>query len=346
MVDKRYFGKAQSGEDVYIFDLSDSDICVSVMQLGAAIVNIFTPDRDGVHADIVCGYDSLESYENGDGYLGAVVGRWANRICDGAFTLVGKKYSLYCNDKGNHLHGGKQGFSHKVWDATVTGESSVRFSYTSPDGEEGYPGELCVSVEYILYKGRLTLRYRAQSDKDTVINLTNHAYFNLAGCNSGKIFDHELYIAAHSYLPAREGLIPTGEIKSVEGTPFDFRQPKTIGRDFDLLFPDLAIARGYDHCMVLERVGENKPNMIAYDKKSGRGMRVYTTQPCVQLYTANYLTNEDFPLKGGYPQSAQSAFCLETQIMPDSMNHVGFTDPVLKAGDEFFSETSFEFFAD
>lgn len=344
MVDKRYFGRTENGEDVFIFDICEGNIQVSVMQFGAAIVNIYAPDREGEPADIVCGYDTLDSYEHGDGYQGAVVGRWANRICRGRFTLDGKEYSLYCNDKGNHLHGGRVGFSHKVWRAEVTGESSVRFSYISPDGEEGYPGELHVCVEYSLAKGKLTLHYTAQSDKNTVLNLTNHTYFNLSGYDSGKIFDHELILRAHSYLPTDAELIPTGEIRRVDGTPFDFREGKSIGRDFDLADAHLALAGGYDHCFVFEDVGAGRPVIEVYDNKSGRGMKVYTTQPCVQLYTANFLTNDAFPLKRGYPQSAQSAFCLETQIMPDSMNHKGFTFPVLKAGERFESTTVFEFF--
>lgn len=344
MINKRYFGKTPSGEEVYIYDIENREIKLSVMEFGAAVVSLYTPDREGVSRDIVCGYDTLDSYIEGDGYQGAVVGRWANRINKGKFTLDGKQYILNINNGNNHLHGGNVGFSHKVWRSDIEGESSVRFSYLSPDGEEGYPGNLQVSVEYTLIDGRIILTYRAQSDKNTVINLTNHTYFNLSGYDSGKIFDHELCIFAQSYLPTDENLIPTGEIKSVENTPFDFRIPKTIGRDFDLSQHDLKTAGGYDHCFVLENTDGNKPNIEVYDKKSGRGVRVYTDQPCVQLYTGNFLTNEKYPFKNGYHQSPQNAFCLETQIMPDSMNHEGFTDPVLKAGEQYIKKTAFEFF--
>ena len=344
MISKRLFGKMPSGQDVYIYDIDNGKIKLSIMELGAAMVSILAPDRCGERADIICGYDNLSSYIEGDGYQGAVVGRWANRICKGKFTLDGVDYTLCCNNGENHLHGGEVGFSHKVWLSEITSENSVKFSYFSPDGEEGYPGDLNVSVEYTLDDGRISLTYEAQSNKNTVLNLTNHAYFNLAGYNSGKIFDHGLKILAHSYLPTDEGLIPTGEIKSVEGTPFDFRVAKTIGRDFDLSVRDLALAGGYDHCLVFDDTDVSVPKIEAYDKKSGRGLKVYTSQPCVQLYTGNFLTNEKYPFKGGYPQARQNAFCLETQIMPDSMNHKGFTDPVLKAGQRYHSQTAFEFF--
>lgn len=344
MISKRLFGKTPSGEDVYIYDIENGNVKLSVMEFGAAIVSFKAPDREGVMADIVCGYDNLSSYIEGDGYQGAVVGRWANRINKGRFTLDGVEYTLYINNGENHLHGGKVGFSHRVWQSEMVDEDCVRFSYLSPDGEEGYPGNLKVSVDYTLRDSRVILTYRAETDKTTMINLTNHAYFNLSGFDSGKIFDHELCIRAHSYLPTDEGLIPTGEIKSVENTPFDFRSKKTIGRDFDLSYRDLALAGGYDHCLVFEDIDVSEPKIEAYDQKSGRGMRVYTDQPCVQLYTGNFLTNEKYPFRGGYPQSRQNAFCLETQIMPDSMNHEGFTSPVLKAGEKYQRETSFELF--
>lgn len=344
MINKRFFGRTPSGEDVYVYDIENSKIKLSVMELGAAVVSLLAPNREGRPADIVCGYDSLDSYIEGDGYQGAVVGRWANRICKGRFTLEGVEYNLYCNNGENHLHGGKVGISHRVWKSEIIGEGSVRFSYFSPDGEEGYPANLNISVEYKLCDGKITLTYKAESDKTTVINLTNHTYFNLSGFDSGKVFDHELCIRAHSYLPTDAGLIPTGEIKSVENTPFDFRDSKTIGRDFDLTVRDLALAGGYDHCLVFEDVDESMPKIEVYEKASGRGMRVYTNQPCVQFYTGNFLTNEKYPFKGGYPQSPQNAFCLETQIMPDSMNHENFTNPVLKAGEIYERETTFEIF--
>ena len=344
MINKRFFCATPDGEDVYIYDIESDKIKLSVMELGAAMVSLFAPDKNGEYSDIICGYDDLDSYIEGDGYQGAVVGRWANRINKGKFTLDGAEYSLYCNNGENHLHGGKVGLSHKVWRSEIIGESSVRFSCFSPDGEEGYPGNLNVSVEYTVCGGRITLTYRAESDKNTVINLTNHTYFNLAGFDSGKIFDHEICIRAHSYLPTDEGLIPTGEIKSVENTPFDFRTPKTIGRDFDFSDNDLKIAGGYDHCLVFEDIDASQPKIEVCDKKSGRGMRVYTNQPCVQFYTGNFLTNEKYPFKGGCPQSPQNAFCLETQIMPDSMNHENFTNPVLKAGEIYERETTFEIF--
>ena len=344
MISKRFFGRTPSGEDVYIYDIENSKIKLSVMEFGAAVISLYAPDREGGACDIVCGYDDLDSYIEGDGYQGAVVGRWANRINKGKFTLDGVEYSLYCNNGENHLHGGKTGFSHRVWKSEITGECSVRFSYLSPDGEEEYPGNLSVCVDYVLSDDKISLKYSAQSDKNTIINLTNHTYFNLSGFDSGKVFDHELKVRAHSYLPTDEGLIPTGEIRSVENTPFDFRVPKTIGRDFDLSNRDLMLAGGYDHCLVFEDTEKSEPEIEVYEKKSGRGMRVYTNQPCVHFYTGNFLVNKKYPFKGNYPQSPQNAFCLETEIMPDSMNHEGFTNPVLKAGERYERETSFEFY--
>lgn len=332
------------GGEVYIYDIESGDIKLSVMEFGAAVVSLYVPDRDGYFRDVVCGYDSLKSYIESDGYQGAVVGRYANRISKGRFTLDGKQYVLCKNDGDNHLHGGRVGFSHNVWRSELIGENCVRFSYLSPDGEEGYPGNLSVSVEYTVCDGKVILTYRAQSDKNTVLNLTNHTYFNLSGYDSGKIFDHELYISANCYLPTDDGLIPTGEIRSVANTPFDFRAPKTIGRDFDLSQYDLKTAGGYDHCFVFENTDFNEPKIEVYDKKSGRTMRAYTDLPCVQLYTGNFLTNKNCPFKNGYMQTPQSAFCLETQIMPDSMNHESFTNPVLKAGETYVKKTVFEFF--
>jgi len=254
MINKRFFGNLPDGREVYIYDIEDCDIKLSVMEFGAAMVSIYAPDINGADSDIICGYDTLDSYVEGDGYQGAVVGRWANRIDKGRFTLDGIDYSLYCNNGENHLHGGEVGFSHKLWSSEITGKSSVKFSYFSPDGEEGYPGNLKVCVEYKLCNNRIALTYTARSDKNTVINLTNHVYFNLSGYDSGKILDHELTVCAHSYLPTDEELIPTGEIRRVDNTPFDFRQKKTIGRDFNFSNNDINTAGGYDHCLVFEEL--------------------------------------------------------------------------------------------
>lgn len=347
-IDKKPFGATKNGESVNIYTLENNNgISVSISEFGAAIVNLFVPDKSGNIADIVGGYDCLSSYEDGDGYQGAIVGRFGNRIAKGIFTLDGATYKLYTNNGNNHLHGGKIGFSHKVWtsESYMCDDSvSLVLSLVSPDGEEGYPGELTVKVTYTLDSDSLTISYFATTDKKTVLNLTNHSYFNLSGFDSGKIFDHIAHLRADRFLPTDDELIPTGEIASVNGTPFDFRNPKAIGRDFYADDINLKNARGYDHCFVFQdNVNNDSPKITVTDKDSGRVMEVYTSMPAVHFYTGNFLNNPDYPFKGGYPQATQNAFCLETENMPDSMNHENFTDCTLDVGEKFESFTKFRF---
>ena len=346
-IEKNYFGKTKGGVDVYNYTIVTDGISVTLSEFGGTIVRLLVPDKDGKRQDVVCGYDALSDYENADGYQGALIGRFGNRIGKGKFMLDGKEYSLYCNDGENHLHGGKVGFSHKIWNAELCEEEDkVTFSYISPNGEENYPGTLHISVEYRVVDGKaLSLTYRATTDKKTVVNFTNHSYFNLGGYASGKIFGHKLYLDADRFVETDAQLIPTGRLLDVSETPMDFRMPKTIGRDFDLNYEPMKLAGGYDHCMVFTK-HENpmeSPRAIVVEPKSGRKMSVFTTLPCVQLYTGNFLKNEAFPFKGGYAQVPQNAFCLETQNMPDSMNHEGFTDCILNPGEEFISQTIFAF---
>lgn len=351
-IQKDLFGQTKSGEKVFKYTLeNDNGMSVSIIEFGCAITSLMVPDKEGKVVDVVCGYDTLQSYEEADGYLGAVVGRFANRIAKGRFTLNGKVYTLYQNDNQNHLHGGKCGFSHKVWASESNcdeASATLNLRYTSPDMEEGYPGKLDVSITYTLTNtNALSIRYEATTDKTTVLNLTNHAYFNLGGFNSGKIFEHTIQSSAISFLETDKELIPTGKIISVRNTPLDFLSEKTIGRDFDTESKYLKNAGGYDHCLVFpDNTCPTKPQVTVKDKASGRIMEVYTDQPCVQFYSANFLNNEKFPLKGGYPQSKQIAFCLETQRMPDSMNHPGFTDCTLEPGKSFISETIYKFKAE
>lgn len=348
-VEKTYFGEA-FGRAVDKYTLTvDSGVSVSIITLGGAITSLFVPDREGRLADIVGGYDDLSDYVEGDGYQGALIGRFGNRIAKGAFTLDGIDYKLFVNNGPNHLHGGEYGFSHKVWDAEAGIEDdgcTLTLRYTSPDGEEGYPGTLKVTVTYKLSQDNaLSIKYRATTDKKTVLNLTNHTYFNLGGFDSGKIFDHELYIDADSFLETDETLIPTGRRVSVEGTAFDFRTPKTIGRDFDLSYEPLRIAGGYDHCMNFTERAEpmSEARARVYEQKSGRVMEVWTDQPCVQFYSGNFLNNPDHDFKGGYPQGLQNMFCLETQKMPDSVNHPDFTDCTLDVGEVYETTTVYKF---
>lgn len=348
-ITKKLFGTLPDGREVFAYTMRNaSGMKVRIMDMGGTVLMIKTPDRFGRLTDVVCGYDSLADYMEAGGYLGALIGRWGNRIGKAAFTLEGKTYSLYKNDGNNHLHGGKVGFDHRIWSAEpVDGEEpKLILTLVSPDGEEGYPGTLCVKVTYTLTKDNaLSIHYEAETDRTTVLNLTNHSYFNLGGYASGKVFDQELWMDADRYLRTDAELIPTGEIVPVAGTPFDFRSPKTIGRDFSLENPDMKLAGGYDHCFCFadNAIKAIAHRVTAYDPKSGREMKVFTDQPCVQLYTANFLNDENHPLKGGYPQGTQNAFCLETQHMPDSMNHPGFTDCVLRPGDKYDYTTIYQF---
>lgn len=348
-IEKRYFGTCGAGEvDLYTLTV-DSGMSVDIITLGGAVVRLSAPDKKGNLADVVCGYDDLNSYFEADGYLGALIGRVGNRIAKGRFTLDGKEYSLYVNNGENSLHGGRVGFSHKIWDAKteITGDGCVLdLTYVSPDGEENYPGTLTVNVRYTLSNDNaLSIKYRAVTDKKTIVNLTNHTYFNLGGFASGDVFGHEMQIDADTYIPINENLIPTGEIASVEGTPFDFNEKKTIGRDFDLSNEQMAIAGGYDHCLNFRVSAQPmaNPRVRVYAPEADREMLVYTDAPCVQFYSANFLFNEKFPLKGGYPQRKQHAFCLETQKMPDSVNHENFTDCTLSPGEVYETETVYKF---
>ncbi len=349
MITKQYFGMTEDGRDVYTYLMSlPSGMSVRISQFGGAIVELRVPDRYGRLADVVCGYDALQDYLTDPACLGALIGRVCNRIDGGAFTLDGKTYRLYQNDGQNSLHGGRIGFSDQVWDAQVEDGEEPRLilSLESPDGEENYPGTLQVTVTYTLLRSNaLSIRYHATTDRKTIVNLTNHAYFNLGGFASGRIFGHVLQMDADAYLPTREDLIPTGEIRSVKGTPFDFRSPKSIGADFDLDHPDLKLAGGFDHCLCF-RGGETREPALrieVWEPTSGRAMQVYTNQPAVQLYSGNFMYQITSPLKGGLPAENQIGFCLETQKMPDAINHPSFSDTVLAPGEVYEHITIFQF---
>lgn len=349
MIKKELFGVLKDGREVDIFTLTNKNgMEVKILNYGGALVSVKTPDRKGCFTDVIGGYDSLTSYVEGDGYQGALIGRWGNRINRGKFTLEGKEYSLFINNGPNHLHGGEYGYNAKVWEATpVDGdEPSLKLHILSPDGDEGYPGNLDLTVTYSLTANNgLVLRYVATTDQTTVLNLTNHCYFNLRGYASGSVHPLELWLDADTYLPTDADLIPTGEIKSVEGTPFDFRTPKTVGQDIGADQIDLKLAGGYDHCLNFVG-GETKEPVKRgelYDPETGRVMEVYTNQPCVQLYSGNFLLNDAYPFKGGYRQAPQTLMCLETQHMPDSVNHENFTNCVLKPGETYDYTTEYRF---
>lgn len=351
-INKELFGKIDA-QDIYKYTLqNDHRMSVTISNFGATILSINVPDKFGEVADVIGGYDNLQSYIEADGYQGAIIGRVGNRICRGKFTLDGVDYNMYINNGPNHLHGGKEGFDKKVWQVLSTNdcsEPSIKLFLLSRDGDEGYPGNLAVTITYTLKNdGSLAIRYEATTDKRTIINLTNHTYFNLGGYSSGKIYDHELWLDVDTYLPTDETLIPTGEIRSVEKTPFDFRFSKKIGRDIHNHDKDLIIAGGYDHCLNFVGGETITPKLRArvVHRYSGRVMEMYTNQPCVQFYSGNFLTNEKYPFKGNVPQQKQIAFCLETQHMPDSINHKNFTDVVLNPEDKYDYTTIYKFYTE
>lgn len=329
-----------NGYKLWIVTLTNSKgMEVKLTNYSGAIMSIKAPDKDDNFADVVLGYDSLEGYIKGGSSQGALVGRFANRIGGGKFTLNGKEYPLFKNDGNNTLHGGSVGYNKRVWELIAaeydenSGESRVLFGYTSPDGEENFPGTVAITAEYCLdEKNTLTLTYDAESDADTVLNLTNHVYFNLSG--EGNVLDTEMQIFADKYTPVDDGLIPTGEIAEVKGTVFDFTALRPIrNKDID----------GYDHNFILRKSKGDELPMAAFakDPKSGRTLTCRTDMPAMQLYTGNGLDGEAG--KGGKPMEKQTGFCLETQFCPDSPNKPQFPSCVLKAGKSYHHVTAYEF---
>ena len=347
MITRSAFGSVY-GKPVYRYTLSNTNgMSVDILTYGAIIQRLIVPGRNGRFTDVVCGYDDLKSYVEGDGYQGAVVGRYANRIGNARFTLNGIEYKLYKNDNENSLHGGEHGLNQKLYAATVKDkENAIVLATVMEDMEEGYPGRVNLKVKYTLTDAdELKINYRATSDKDTIINITNHSYFNLSGFASGTVLNHTLTMDADTFLPTDDSLIPTGELRAVDGTPFDFRKEKALCEDFYVDYAPLKQAGGYDHCMNFVGGESKEPVLRATlkDYASGRAMKMYTDQPCVQLYTANFMKNPDYPFKGGFVQHEQNAVCLETQHMPDSINQNGFTDVVLLAGEEYNYTTVYAF---
>ena len=340
-VTRKAFGKIPDGTAVELFTLKNDKIQASITNLGATIVSIMVPDRNGRMGDVVLGFDSPADYYNGKSYFGAVVGRYGNRIAKGQFTLDGHQYTLAKNDNGiNSLHGGNKGFDKRVWTPRIDGES-LELKYLSKDGEEGYPGNLTATVRYSLTDSGLRIDYQATTDKDTVANLTNHSYFNLAG--SGDILKHQVSIFASRYTPIDSNLIPTGELREVVGTPFDFRTPHVIGDRINGHDEQLKFGKGYDHNWVLDHVGTNlTPAARVYDPSSGRVLDVLTTQPGLQFYTGNFLDGSAKG-KGERVYQFRNAFCMETQRFPDSPNHPTFPSTELKPGQVFHSATEFRF---
>ena len=344
------FGKTSDGQAVSRYVLTNHRGVEAVLiNYGAALVSLRVPDRNGKSADIVLGYEDVAGYEKDKAFFGASIGRYGNRIARGEFTLDGTTFHLPKNDGPNSLHGGSPGFNKRLWtaaDHSRAGAQSVEFSYSSPDGEEGYPGKLQVSVTYTLTadKNELQIDYRATSDKDTVVNLTNHSYFNLSGDMSQEILKHELLLHASAFTPVDETLIPTGELRAVKGTPFDFTRATAIGSRINEQDEQLKFGRGYDHNWVLQRSHQGGLHSAAevYENSSGRILEVLTTEPGVQFYSGNFLDGTAHG-KGGQVYKYRTGFCLETQHFPDSPNHQNFPSTVLKAGQTYRSNTVFRF---
>lgn len=341
------FGKMPDGRTVHLYTMTNRNgMQVAVTSYGARIVSINVPDRHGNMADVVLGFDNLEGYLGKDPFFGATVGRYANRIANGKFTLDGVQYTLPINDGPNSLHGGPQGFDKQVWTGREISQSApaVEFSYLSKNGEAGYPGDLHVNVVYRLEEDNaLRIDYTATTDKDTVINLTNHSYFNLSGQGSGSILNEEVMINAKSFTPINSTMIPTGEIRSVGGTPFDFRTLTRIGARINEDNQQLKYAHGYDDNFVLDR--ESAGLVLAaraVDPESGRVLECYTTEPGVQFYTGNFLDGTIHG-KGGKVYGHRSGFTFETQHFPDSPNHPTFPSTELKPGETYHQTTIFKF---
>src|ERR1700683_869571 len=342
---KQSFGKTEDGQQVDLYTLTNKNgMEAAITNYGGTVVSLKVPDRSGKLDDVVLGYDTLDGYATGKAYIGATVGRYANRIAHASFTLDGNTYPLSKNDGDNHLHGG---FNKRVWTAKdVSGSAgqALELTYLSKDGEEGLPGNLPVKVVYTLTdKNELKIDYSATTDKDTVLNLTNHAYFNLAGQGNGDVLQQQIMIRADRFTPIDQFSIPTGELRSVKGTPFDFTTATAIGARIDQDDQQLKMGNGYDHNWVLSNgtPGSLFLGAQAYDPHSGRVLEVLTTEPGIQLYTGNFL--DGIHGKDGKVYNRRNAFCLETQHFPDSPNHPNFPTTELKPGQHFESTTVYKF---
>lgn len=322
---------------------------MTVTNFGGKVMTLNVPDRHGVPADIVLGFNTPEEYIKGNPYFGAIIGRCGNRIAQGRFTMDGNTYQLPVNNGPNHLHGGPVGFQNSVWEVvptTVNGDEALQLTYTSPAGEAGYPGTVTAKVLYVLTRdNELVIEYSAVTDAPTLVNLTHHNFYNLAGADAGSIVNHSLMIFASRFTPVNANLIPTGELRPVENTPFDFRKFHTIGARINAADEQLQYGNGYDHNWVLDKPDDNAALTLAAvvtDPSSGRIMEVFTTEPGLQLYTGNFLDNTDIG-KRGKPYGYRTAFCLEAQHFPDSPNHAHFPSVTLRPGAPYYQKTVYRF---
>jgi aldose 1-epimerase len=340
------WGLTASGEEVHLFTLKNAaGMEATITDYGGILVSLTAPDREGRFADVVLGFDKLEPYLGKHPHFGCITGRYANRIGGASFTLDGIEYPVTANSGKNHIHGGRLAFDKKVWQARVLPDrNGIELRHLSPDGDEGFPGTLDCTVTYLLDDAnRLVIEYRATTDKPTVVNLTNHSYFNLAGEGSGDILGHELQIHAEAFTPTDDDLIPTGEVSSLLGTALDFTSPRRIGERIDASFKPLLQGKGYDHNYVLKGEGL-RPAARVRDPVSGRVMEVSTTEPGVQLYTGNHL--KGVAGKSGHVYEARHGFCLETQKFPDSPNKPQFPTATLRPGETYRHTAIFQFSAE
>lgn len=349
-IEKNSFGKMPDGTEVYRYTLTNKNgVSASFITLGGVWVSMVVPDKEGTMADVVLGYDDLDSYRRNPAHFGAPIGRNANRIGGAVITIDGRDYKLEANNGPSNLHSGPDLYHDRVWDCSSSeteAGSRLDFYLESPDGDQGYPGNARITVSYTLTdEDSLVLDYHMVCDKDTVANFTNHSYFNLAGHDSGQVMAQEVWLNASCYTPADEVSIPTGEIAPVAGTPMDFTEMKAIGRDIGADFEALVFGKGYDHNWVLDKEeGELALAAKAMDPASGRVLECYTDLPGIQFYTANFLQDE-MPGKGGAHYGCRHAFCFETQYYPDAVHKPQFPSPLLKAGDEYRTRTVYKFLA-
>lgn len=347
-MDSKNFETVMDGDSVRLYTLTnDNGIEVTLTNFGQRIVTLYVPDRDGNFEDIVLGFPNLEDYRANKNYYGSTIGRYGNRIAKGKFSIDGKAYQLATNNNENHLHGGDIGFESVVWNVDKATGKEVIFSRTSPDMEEGYPGNLEVKVIYALTDdNELKISYQASTDKSTHVNLTHHSFFNLKGEGNGTVNDHILMLNSDSFTPVDAGLIPTGKIEKVAGTPFDFTQPKPIGADLEADNEQLKLGNGYDHNFVLNDTPKNSEGLVLAAKvtepESGRTLEVYTDEPGVQFYGGNFLTGSDIG-KTGKPYIFRGSFCLETQHFPDSPNQPDFPSTLLNPGKTYTSNCTYKF---
>ncbi|MDB5118954.1 MAG: galactose mutarotase [Sphingobacteriales bacterium] len=343
--DKKAYQETLAGKTVDLFTLKNkNNVQVAITNYGGAIVSALVPDKNGELTDVILGYKDLKGYQDGKSYFGALIGRYGNRIGKAKFSIDGKEYKLDANDGPNSLHGGKSGFNTKVFDAKQIDDQTLELTYNSPDGEGGYPGNVHAKVVYTLGDDNgLKIDYTATTDKTTVLNLTNHAYFNLSGEGSETINDHLLQINADAITAVDSTLIPTGVMQPVAGTAFDFRKPTTIGDRVDAAEEQIKMGGGYDHNFVLTKADGMRAAAVVTSPKTGIVLEVLTVEPGIQFYGGNFLNGQDHNGKGGKAYAKRSGFCLETQHFPDSPNKPAFPTTLVKAGEQYHTTTIYKF---